>query len=274
MAELKIDSGAIDPIQLRTYETIARVASSNQVPFIIVGASARDLVMHHAYGAPIQRATRDIDLAIQVPDWEGFEGIRTNLIAEGYSDTQAPHRLLDAQGIPLDIIPFGPLANENATIAWPPDGDTKMGVMGFQEALEHADLIILERDPVLELPVASPIGLVLLKLIAWAEREARYRVKDAADLTYLLKNYENIPGIMDQLYDNYTHVLEGYDWDTRLTGAYLLGQEVSKIANEPSMRRLNECLSGEGISRLESDAGLDPDGPEKGLIEAFRAGLL
>jgi hypothetical protein len=40
MAKLKIDSKAIDSIQLRTYEAITGVALDNQVPFIIVGASA------------------------------------------------------------------------------------------------------------------------------------------------------------------------------------------------------------------------------------------
>ncbi|MEX0603473.1 MAG: hypothetical protein WD623_07980 [Marinobacter sp.] len=54
MARLKIGSKLIDPIQLATYEAIARVALNHRVPFIIVGASARDLVMHHAYGAPVQ----------------------------------------------------------------------------------------------------------------------------------------------------------------------------------------------------------------------------
>ncbi len=57
MTELKLDSRSIDPIQLRTYEAITRVATERQVPFIIVGASARDLVMHHGYGA-IVPATR------------------------------------------------------------------------------------------------------------------------------------------------------------------------------------------------------------------------
>lgn len=53
MTELKLDSRSIDPIQLRTYEAITRVATERQVPFIIVGASARDLVMHHGYGAVV-----------------------------------------------------------------------------------------------------------------------------------------------------------------------------------------------------------------------------
>ncbi len=45
MARLEIDSRKIDPIQLNTYEAIKRVASDQRVPFIIVGASARDLVI-------------------------------------------------------------------------------------------------------------------------------------------------------------------------------------------------------------------------------------
>ena len=80
MARLEIDSKNIDPIQLRVYEAIQRVALHQKVPFIIVGASARDLVMHQAYGAPIQRATMDIDLAVQVPDWAVFERIRDSLM--------------------------------------------------------------------------------------------------------------------------------------------------------------------------------------------------
>jgi predicted nucleotidyltransferase len=93
MTRLKIESKNIDPIQLETYGAIKRVAVDQDVAFIIVGASARDLVMHHAYGAPIQRATMDIDLAVQVPNWTDFERIRDSLIRKGYTKTDLPHRL-------------------------------------------------------------------------------------------------------------------------------------------------------------------------------------
>jgi predicted nucleotidyltransferase len=122
--------------------------------------------MHHAYGAPIQRATRDIDMAVQVPDWEGFESIRSSLIEKGYTKADVPHRLYDLHGIPLDIIPFGPIQDGDLIIAWPPEGDVKMGVMGFQEALESSVRVVVDQDPALELPVASPQGLALLKLVA------------------------------------------------------------------------------------------------------------
>lgn len=43
MSELKIDYRNIDPIQLETYRAIVKVAKDKEIPFIIVGASARDL---------------------------------------------------------------------------------------------------------------------------------------------------------------------------------------------------------------------------------------
>lgn len=136
MTELKLDSSSIDSIQLSTCEAVCRIAMTCEVPFMIVGASARDLVMHHGYGAAILRATRDVDIAIQVSDWSAFDTMRDNLTKEGYSKTDAPHRLMSSGGIPLDIIPFGPIENETGKIDWPPHGDVEMGVAGFQEAWE------------------------------------------------------------------------------------------------------------------------------------------
>ncbi|MFL1454004.1 nucleotidyl transferase AbiEii/AbiGii toxin family protein [Marinobacter sp. GN3S48] len=274
MTELKLDSGSIDPIQLRTYEAITRVATERQVPFIIVGASARDLVMHHGYGASVQRATRDIDLAIQVPDWEGFDSIRESLIEEGYTKTDIPHRLYDSQGIPLDIIPFGPLKDTDSKIAWPPDGDVKMVVMGFQEALENAVWVIVDRDPALKLPVASPQGLALLKLIAWFERDAQTRKKDAADLAYLATNYENIPGLLEQLYLQHDTVLEAYDWDTRLCGAHVFGLEIAQVASASTLAFLKGILDEDRLADMERDGGLLGEDASMGVLAAFRAGLV
>ncbi len=78
----------------------------------ISSASARDLVMHHGCGAAIQRATRDVDIAIQVGDWSAFDTMCDNLTKEGYSKTDASHQLMSSEGVPLDIIPFGPIENE------------------------------------------------------------------------------------------------------------------------------------------------------------------
>lgn len=273
MTELKLDSSLIDPIQLRTYESITRVALAKQIPFIIIGASARDLVMHHGYGAPVQRATRDIDLAVQVSDWASFDSMCESLVTEGYKKTDVPHRLLDLNGTPLDIIPFGPLEDPGFKISWPPEGDVEMGVMGFQEALENSAILVVDSVPELKLPVASPQGLALLKLVAWFERDVQTRRKDAADLAYLAANYENVPGMMEQLFEQHAATLEGYGWDTRLTGAHVLGLEVAMIANSSTMAFLKSSLNADQVVDLEGDGGASRADGGKGVIAAFQAGL-
>lgn len=195
MTEFRIDYTDLDPIQLETFQAISKVATDKEIPFIIIGASARDLVMHYGYRMPIKRATRDIDFAIQVPNWDCFEEIHSGLIGEGYKTTGQKHRLLDQRNIPLDIIPFGSIETKDGTIEWPPDGTTKMGVLGFREALDNADKMIIDQTPPLHLPVVSPVGLVLLKLVSWSERDRDIRRKDAQDIVYLLRHYESIPYI-------------------------------------------------------------------------------
>ena len=64
------------------------------ISYVVVGASARDLVLHYGYGARVKRATADIDFGIQVPDWDTFESIRHKLIESGFEETKSQHRLV------------------------------------------------------------------------------------------------------------------------------------------------------------------------------------
>ena len=279
MPRLKIDSKNIDPTQLKTYGAIKCVAVDQDVPFIIVGASARDLVMHHAYGAPIQRATMDIDLAVQVPDWADFERIRDSLIGKGYTKTDLPHRLHGPNGAPIDILPFGAVESDDSVIQWPPSGEVQMSVVGFQDALNNADWLMIaaesesESESELELPVASPQGLALLKLVAWSERDAQTRRKDAADIAYLASNYENIPGQMDRLFEQHESILEAYGWDKRLAGAQLLGKETAQIANKSTMKVLRRLLSKDLIANLTRDSGNTCGDFTEEVVSAFIGGL-
>lgn len=273
MPRLKIESRNIDPIHLDTYGAIKRVAVDQDVPFIIVGASARDLVMHHAYGAPVQRATMDIDLAVQVPDWTDFERIRDSLIRQGYTKTDLPHRLHGPHGAPIDILPFGAVESHDSTIQWPPSGDVQMSVVGFQDALDNADWLTIATEPELELPVASPEGLALLKLVAWSERDAQTRRKDAADIAYLASNYENISGQMDRLFEQHESILEAHGWDTRLAGAQLLGKETAQIASESTMKVLRHLLNKDLVANLTRDSGNACGDATEAILSAFIGGL-
>lgn len=66
-------SGKISEAIVSIYALIADIAEQNNLPFFIIGATARDIIFEHVYGIKTPRATRDIDLAIEVASWQDFE---------------------------------------------------------------------------------------------------------------------------------------------------------------------------------------------------------
>ena len=67
----------------------------NQVYFVI-GATARDLIVHQLVGIASSRRTRDLDLAIAIPDWSAFDDITEALLARGLTkDPKMKQRFYD-----------------------------------------------------------------------------------------------------------------------------------------------------------------------------------
>jgi predicted nucleotidyltransferase len=236
----KIESSLVDLCAI-----IAGCATQLQIPYLIIGAFARDMVLHHGYGAKVQRATADIDFALQVPSWDAFAALRKELIRNNFSETNTAHRLIGPKNWPIDIVPFGGVADENANIQLPTSGDFVMNVLGFVEALNHANIVRLSDMPILDVPVASPEGMTILKLIAWTDRAADARKKDTKDIAYLLTTYENIPVISDQLYREAT-LMERYGWDITLASAHQLGINVKQIALPQTQSVISEVLNKKG----------------------------
>lgn len=109
-------SAKIEPSLVDLCAIIAGCATQLQIPYLVVGASARDMVLHHGYGAKVQRATADIDFALQVPSWDAFAALRRELIRNNFSETNTAHRLIGPNNWPIDIVPFGGVADESAHI--------------------------------------------------------------------------------------------------------------------------------------------------------------
>ncbi len=65
---LNISEKISEPI-IDIYDLIAKIANEQNVRFFVIGATARDIVFEHGYNIPVPRATRDIDLAVQVATW-------------------------------------------------------------------------------------------------------------------------------------------------------------------------------------------------------------
>ena len=237
-------SGKIDPHTVAVFEAVGRVIAELGVPYVVVGATARDLVLHFGHGAKLRSITKDVDFAIEVPSWSAFTVVRDRLCEEGFNATKFQHRLLSPEKMEVDIVPFGQLEDGASSIAWPPKGDVVMSVLGFQEACNNAEWIRIQENPRVDVPVATPSGMMLLKLVAWTDRVREKRGKDAQDIAYILDSYEEIPVVRDALYEA-EKIMEKYDWDQTLGSAHLLGEHASSIVSEDTRALISQLAAGE-----------------------------
>ncbi len=227
------------------YADIQGHAKTLDIDILVIGAMVRDLVLECGFDAKIQRATLDLDFGINVANWDEFNALKESLLEAGYaSDEHIVHQLThkDKEGVPreIDIIPFGKIADENNRISWPPGQDIVMNVHGFTEAFEHALEAQIGEVPDIVIPVASPEGFALLKLVSWLDRGRESRPKDASDFFYMIQNYHKIPEILDALYEK--GYMEAQEWDELNASAMKLGKDVAAIASQESIKLLESGL--------------------------------
>jgi predicted nucleotidyltransferase len=230
-------SRPVDPVTLHILSVVNRVAAELKLPYIVVGATARDLLLFHVFGIPVTRATADVDFAVAMDSWARFRELRAALLTSGhFREGKMEHRVyLKAPSledeIPIDLIPFGGIA-EADVIHWPSDRGTVMAVIGFEDAIVAAAHV--QVDPDLTIPVASLAGIAVLKLFAWHDR--RTNDKDALDLYRVISSYADA-GNFDRLFDAETHFLEQADHDIEFAGAALLGFDACQLCSPAHLRR-------------------------------------
>lgn len=274
-------AGKIDSKIVAILETVDRIVTDLDIPYVIVGATARDLVLHYGHGARIERATQDVDFAIEVPCWSAFSALKDKLCGQGFKATDMPHRLVSPVGTEVDIIPFGNIEDKQASIAWPPKGGFAMSVLSFQDAFDSAERVRIQNEPELDVPVATPAGMALLKINAWVNREGNTRKKDATDIAYLLTTYNKIRDVEEAIYsgDN-VQIMETYDYDIIQATSHLLGQHAKSIAQENTRKEIVRLANGEvkGLSldllarEMCVNVNVDYDNKQQLLI-AFMSGF-
>jgi len=269
-------SDKIEQILRLVYSDVAQVCAELGIDYLVVGAAARDLVLEHVYGAQSRRATTDVDFGLRLAGWSSFDELRAALLKRGYQESKSQHRLLSPRGIAVDVIPFGEIADTDTNIAWPPDGETRMSVLGFKEAHDHSDLIRIQKDPEIRVRVATPVGMVLLKLIAWNERSLDKRPKDALDLQHLLTSYSRIPAVQEAIYSE-RELGERHGWDNDFMGAELLGLHATRIAQHRTAEVILALVGrSERVERLvwEMSGGIEANLDRSGkLLDAFFRGF-
>lgn len=248
-------SEKIDRFFIDFYTSIEAVTNELGINYMVVGATARDHILELIHGVRPARATKDIDLGINIKSWEEFRLIREALIETGrFTATSTLQRLMYDDNFPVDIVPFGSVSEQDRTIAWPPDYEVVMNVAGFQEAYDSSLVITLSKEPYLEVKMVSLAGLFLLKVFAWRERNMAFN-KDALDMAFIIKNYGS-PVNEERLYELESALLEQEGYDLELAGARLLGRDVASIAGRELSATIQQLL----------DDNLLYDGAQKLLV--------
>ena len=266
---------------VEVYGRIQRVAIALDIPLLIIGATARDIILVHGYNAAIERGTRDVDFGLEVPSWEHYQKMRDALIESGFTaHPKKTHQLntTDNDGLSweIDLIPFGGVSDAHGQITWPPEHAFQMSVLGFDEAYKHAWDVLLNKEPALRVKVASPAGILLLKLIAWTERGREYQGKDAIDIYYVIKHYSKIPDVFEALYER--DYMELQDYDDMKASAMMLADEVAAMAHGDTLNYIRQTLLNNErvLERLKTDitkfTRADFDEAET-LIEIIKAQL-
>ena len=214
-------------------ELLGRLKSyfdSIQLDFFVIGATARDITLSAIHHLDIKRATRDLDIAIAIPDWRQFERISSDLTdMDGFHKSSKQKQLFwYKKDFKLDIVPFGEIAKADNNIYWPPDEEFSMSVIGFTEIVKDVISVIIDDEIVIY--VASLPGIFVLKLAAFDDR-GNEENKHADDIAFIIANYLDI-NIDRAVQEYYSDLYEIENFTPFISGAILLGKDTSKILSE------------------------------------------
>lgn len=73
-------SGKIESDRLAAFEIMTKVADSEDIPFFLVGAAARDIILGKVYSINSLRATLDLDIGVRVSSWIQYNKLKEGLV--------------------------------------------------------------------------------------------------------------------------------------------------------------------------------------------------
>ena len=231
-----------DPLIIEVVTELDQATKKLDIPFFIVGATARDLVLEYGFGLNPGRATADIDFGVSVSSWGDFNQLKTELCADEKFKTHGDKCcLIHENGIPIDLLPFGLSSQGTGIVEWPPEDGEELNMNGFNEAFKISIDVCVSNNPALVVKVASPIGLVILKLLAWNDR--KHETRDAIDLGYLVRDYLDLDN-RERLFHEHPDLVQD-DFDYQIAGAQLLGRDLVQACDKKTRELLIQILEPE-----------------------------
>lgn len=242
----QISSKKIDnPLLVELLRKVSHCFAEIGQDFFVIGATARDILIRQLVGISSGRKTRDLDLAIAIPDWDAFEEIKRALLTQGFQkDGQMYQRFYDGD-YEMDIVPYGDIEREDGYIYWPPEEDIAMSVKGFADVLSDAITVTIDNE--FDIKIASLHGLFVLKFNAWLDRNIQTN-KDAVDMAFILENY-----FIANLNRNLHAEVYGWeDFDEIVVGAYWLAYDIVGFLSKEHLFHYKQCLGNEIEKRENS----------------------
>lgn len=216
------------------------IAEEQGVPFLLVGATVRQLILTCHYGIEEQRKTQDLDFGVMLSDWGCYERFARALETSGgfEQNKNRPHEFRYKTSNWLDIIPFGLIGQDNA-IAWPPERSSVMNIIGYEDVFRAA--VEIDFGWGIRIKSASLPGIVLLKLFAWNDRPAE-RTKDIKDIWGLLESYDKAGEIEKRRHIEHPDLQE---LPCKLADARILGRDLANLCSFSTHKALKELLDRE-----------------------------
>lgn len=259
--------------------SISKIFDREGVSFIVIGALARDIYFEQR-NLKLDIRTKDVDFAILVKSWDEFNQVKELLKTEMSmtDDAKKMYRLICA-GTPVDLIPFGEIAEPGATVNWPGQFRARMKVQGFQEAFDNAETITFEN---VRVKVVIPEMLVALKLSSWSL--GRARTKDAIDIRLILENVKILcPDLENDFHnDENETLLEQFSNDEDGLWIAVFGSRVQTLLGSSDLSEYlkNMMKSKTNLSSLVRDMnegnipGQELEDYLKFLTTSLRTGLI
>ncbi|WP_339655357.1 hypothetical protein [uncultured Maribacter sp.] len=203
------------------YQILEEVFTAHNIKYYLIGANARDVQLYRA-GLKPTRNTADIDFAVMVPDINIYQSLFNELYNRGFKKTNEIYRLVyDKTNTILDLLPYGKI-EQNHTINFD-QRDMELSVLGFKEVGEQVENINI-KEAGFTLPTTPVVGLIILKLVSWSDKQDR--IKDLEDISLLLNSgwafYEA------EAYENHLDLFDD-DFKMITAAARIIGRKMKPI---------------------------------------------
>lgn len=248
------------PVPEAVVAELAGRARRAGLDILVIGAAARDLVVHAPIRTTTTRATLDVDIAVAV----GGPG-EVSALTAGLDRVRGSEHTFTVLGVEVDVVPFGGLERDRKVRF--PDGN-QLDVNGIAEALRTSVEVVLPAGTTVR--VASLPAQAVLKVLAWRDRRFD-STKDARDLHDILSAASEGP-YEDETWDDEV-ALSATDSDIVRAGPFRAGSLAAAPFDDAGAAAVLEVMGNAALRAvLAKDMGA-PSSRDKldAFFEGFRS---